>query len=87
MARSRCTCGNTVLWKADEQQSDAWLLVPLSDLPDDPLDVIGVGTQAAFCSACGRLWVAWWDDEKLAEYVPADPDVRPVRKTRQSRTG
>jgi hypothetical protein len=39
VARSRCTCGEQVLWKADEQQSDEWLLVAKPDLPDDLNDL------------------------------------------------
>ncbi|MDH5371470.1 MAG: hypothetical protein OEX97_00840 [Acidimicrobiia bacterium] len=35
MARSRCTCGSQILWKADEPESDEYLLIPKSKLPDD----------------------------------------------------
>ena len=87
MARSKCRCGNVNLWKADEPQSDEWLLVPFPDIPDEAVGVIGVGAQAAICSACGRLWVDWRGDDSLAEYVPADPDAPPVRPTGQRRTG
>jgi hypothetical protein len=83
MARSRCTCGHEVLWKADEPQSDEWLLVAAPDVPDD-LDHLSLGavtTQAAFCPVCGRLWIAWGDDPSITEYVPADPAVRAVRRT------
>jgi hypothetical protein len=77
-----------VLWKADEPQSDEWLMVAKPDLPDDLNDLYEarhhVQTGAAFCSHCGRLWIAWGGGESLAEYVPADPTVRPVRDSQQS---
>jgi hypothetical protein len=82
MARSRCTCGEIVLWKADEPQSDEWLLAAKPDLPDDLNDLWlndSTGASAAFCRNCGRLWVAWGDQQRPAEYVPADPTVRPLR--------
>jgi hypothetical protein len=89
MARSRCTCGEVVLWKADEPQSDEWLMVAKPDLPDDLNELYEarhhVQTGAAFCSHCGRLWIAWGDGETLAEYVPADPAVRPVRDSQPSK--
>jgi hypothetical protein len=80
MARSRCTCGEQVLWKADEPQSDEWLMVAKPDLPDD-LNALRdhPPTDAAFCSHCGRLWVVWGDNEMATEYVPFDPAVRPMR--------
>lgn len=82
MARSMCTCGAQVLWKADEPQSDEWLLVAKPDLPDDldHVTLLGVSRQCAFCSACGRLWVAWDDGSALTEYVPADASARPVSR-------
>jgi len=86
IAKSRCTCGAAVRWKADEEQSDEWLLVAKPDLPDDLNDLWekqhDLQTAAAFCSNCGRLWISWGDDETLAEYVPSDPDIRPVRPSR-----
>ena len=80
MAKSACTCGNQILWKADEPQSDGWFLVATPDLPDDR-KVPPLATRGAFCSACGRLWVAWGEDNSLTEYVPTDPDARPTRGT------
>lgn len=81
MARSLCTCGNQVLWKADEPESDEWLLAALPDVPEDVNDRhwLDATAHAAFCSNCGRLWVAW-SGEDLSEYVPADPTVRPARR-------
>ena len=56
-------------------------------LPDLPLqmdDGRPVGTSdAAFCQACGRLWVAWGAGETLTEYVPVDPAARPIRSGRR----
>jgi hypothetical protein len=88
MAKSRCTCGEIVLWKADEPESDEWLLAAIPDLPDDLNDLYvkrrNVWTQAAFCRNCGRLWVAWADGDTPAEYVPADPAGRPRRRAQES---
>lgn len=84
MARSLCTCGQQIRWKADEPESDEWLLIGRPDLPDDLgwSTLQDVSTPAAFCPACGRLWVDWGDGTgALAEYVPVDPSVRPVRRT------
>jgi hypothetical protein len=82
VAKSRCTCGATVLWKADEPQSDEWLMVAKPDMPADLNDIklmLRATTDAAFCANCGRLWVAWQGADRPAEYVPVDPSVRPVR--------
>ena len=83
MARCLCTCGENVFWKADEPQSDEWLLVAKPDLPDDLNDLKlkrhEAWRDAAFCRNCGRLWIAWKDLQDLAEYVPVDAAVRPVR--------
>jgi hypothetical protein len=79
MAKSKCTCGATILWKADEPQSDEWFLVARADVPDEIANLYPASTPSAFCSNCGRLWVAWTDDEQPSEYVPADPNVRPIR--------
>ena len=81
MATSRCTCGEVIRWKADESQSDEWFLAAWPDLPDEPSTTWPHAMAgAAFCSACGRLWVAWpGHDGRLSEYVPTDPTVRPVR--------
>jgi hypothetical protein len=87
MAKSRCTCGEIVLWKADEPESDEWLLAAKPDLPDDLNDLWveqdNALASAAFCHNCGRLWVAWDDDQAPAEYVPVDPTMRPVRQKQQ----
>jgi hypothetical protein len=82
VARSLCTCGRQLLWKADEPDSDEWLLASLRDLPDDISQIWLHATMAVFCPDCGRLWVAWVPDGELSEYVPVDPAVRPVRPTR-----
>jgi len=83
VAKTRCSCGATILWKADEPQSDEWLLVAKPDMPDDlndPKSMLDATTDAAFCSNCGRLWVAWQGPlTRLAEYVPVDPNMRPAR--------
>jgi hypothetical protein len=87
MAKTRCTCGQIVMWKADEPVSDEWFVVAKPDLPDDLNDLwlerLDVWTSAAFCSNCGRLWIAWAEFDELAEYVPVDPTVRPVRRARR----
>jgi hypothetical protein len=70
-------------WKADEPESDEWLLAAKPDLPDDLgwLSIVPASTTAAFCPTCGHLWVAWNNDNcDLVEYVPTDPAVRPVRR-------
>jgi hypothetical protein len=82
VSKSRCTCGATVLWKADEPQSDEWLMLAKPDAPDDLNDLgsmLRVTTDAAFCRNCGRLWVAWDGSDSPAEYLPSDPSVRPIR--------
>lgn len=68
-----------MLWKADEPESDEWVLVAKADLPGDLADLWPRATECAFCRECGRLWIAWDPVGALAEYVPADPGVRPVR--------
>ena len=86
VGKSRCACGAIVLWKADEPESDEWLLARKAELPDDlaelndPKQNYRLTTDAAFCSNCGRLWIWWRDARCPAEYVPADPAVRPVRR-------
>ena len=79
MARSMCSCGTVILWKADESQSDEWLLIAKPDMPDDWDGVFPASTGCAFCSNCGHLWVHWGTNESLSEYTPVDPGVRPVR--------
>jgi hypothetical protein len=39
MAKQRCTCGETIFWKADEPHSDEWLVVAKPELPDDLNDL------------------------------------------------
>ena len=72
-----------MLWKADEEISDEWLLVAKGDVPDKTVDLAGSSTSCVFCPDCGRLWIAW-DSElsRLHEYVPADPTSRPHRSWR-----
>lgn len=65
-----------MLWKADEPQSDEWLLIARQDLPDDPGELVRIATAAAFCRSCGRLWIATRNSNELVEYVPADPSTR-----------
>ena len=90
VGKSRCTCGAIVFWKADEPESDEWLLARKAELPDDfgdlndPKQNYLLTTDAAFCSNCGRLWIWWRDAGYPAEYVPADPAVRPVRRRPRS---
>lgn len=79
MARSMCTCGNVILWKANEPESDEWCLIAKPDMPDDWDGVFRASTGCAFCPKCGRLWVGWGQGEALSEYVPVDPEVRAVR--------
>lgn len=75
MARSRCRCGVQLLWKADETESDEWLLIRPSDLPEDVSEISGVAEHAAICSNCGRIWVAWQGSDPPAEYALVDsPD-------------
>lgn len=85
MARSPCTCGAPILWKADEPQSHEWLFAPLPDIPDDA-DVAWLyrwRTGAAFCPECGRLWVQWDpESDELTEYAPVNPAARPRRVVR-----
>jgi hypothetical protein len=83
VARSRCSCGAQVLWKADEPESDEWILVSKLDLPDqlDHVALAGVSTQCAFCRNCGHLWVAWGDGRTLSEYAAVDPNVRSARRS------
>lgn len=74
MARSLCRCGEQILWKADEPQSDEILFVAKHDLTDDWSDLFRAARPAALCSACGRIWVA--PDPKsadLVEYLPQEP--------------
>lgn len=80
MARAKCRCGAEVLWKADEPQSDKWLLIAKADMAEDPAAFFASASAGAFCRSSGRLWVAWDDGVPLAEYVPADPEIRPVRQ-------
>ncbi len=54
MARSRCTCGEEIRWKADELSSDEWLLVPKRDAF---VDFNGYAFDCAFCPSCHRLWI------------------------------
>lgn len=75
-----CTCGSQVFWKADEPQSDEWLLIARKNLPDDPVELLGVATQVAFCWSCGRLWIANRNSNELIEYVPTDPSTRAPRR-------
>jgi hypothetical protein len=79
-----CSCGVVLRWKADERESDEWLLAAKPDLPDE-LSWLSLGTastSAVFCSGCGHLWVAWNDEiSDLVEYSPTDPAARPVRRT------
>lgn len=51
VARSQCTCGAQIRWKANEPESDEWALVAERDLPDelDHLSFGAVSTQGAFC--------------------------------------
>jgi hypothetical protein len=73
--------------KADEPQSDEWLLVAQPalalDKEHEPQWLLEHSTAGAFCSNCGRLWAAWGPGVELSEYVPADPTVRPVRRNRR----
>src|SRR3954447_22819861 len=88
MARSTCSCGAQILWKADEASSDQWLLVSQADIPDDVevASLLSASTAAAFCSACGHLWVAWDHlDGGLAEYAPVDASVRTTRPAPERR--
>lgn len=83
---SLCSCGSVIRWKADERESDEWLLAALPDLPDefDHLSLSRVSTNAAFCPACGHLWVAW-SDRVLTEYAPVtDPNARPLRQVAEA---
>jgi hypothetical protein len=84
MARSRCSCGSMILWKADEARSDEWLLIAKPDLPDelDRASLVPFATQAAFCSTCGHLWVDWGRGVgALQEYAPVDAIARPLRRS------
>lgn len=74
MARSRCTCGSQILWKADEPQSDEYLLIRQSEVPDDLSfqSLFEVALPAALCPVCGRLWVQQEDGAELTEYVPQE---------------
>jgi hypothetical protein len=80
VARSKCRCGTQVLWKADEPASDEWVLAAKADLPDHLADLPARATDCAFCPECGRLWVAWDPVGTPAEYVPANPGTRPLRR-------
>jgi len=80
MARSLCTCGTTVLWKADEPHSDEWLLIRQHDVPDD-LTHEGLSTaghQAAKCSSCGRFWIPE-DPDSLMALAPEEAWIREGR--------
>ena len=76
MAKQRCRCGETSFWKADEPHSDEWLMVAKSEVPEDLNDFyrgpISHTTSAALCSNCGRLWVAWRNENPVIEYLPVD---------------
>ncbi len=78
MARSRCSCGAQILWKADEPSSDELLLIQKSALPDevDHAALLGLSAEAARCSQCGHLWVSW-DRRvpKLIEYAPVEGEA------------
>jgi len=81
MARSLCSCGEEILWKADEPQSDEWRLLAAPDIGGDPWAALGAAASGAFCSNCGHLWVAWGHTSTvLSEYAPVDPSVRPRRR-------
>lgn len=82
VARSLCTCGAQILWKADEARSDEWVLVAKPDVPDelDRVSLAGASTTGVFCPSCGRLWIDWGRGSAITEYVPVDPDARPVRR-------
>jgi hypothetical protein len=79
VARSRCSCGEILRWKADEPESDEWILVAKPDVPDehDHATLAAVATSAAICSGCGRLWIAWGYSDALVEYVPVQGEGRP----------
>lgn len=75
MARSQCTCGSQILWKADEPQSDEYFLIAKNKLPDPLLiqSLHDAAHHAAVCSVCGRIWVEHTGDvTELLEYVPQD---------------
>lgn len=63
-----------MLWKADEPQSDEWLLIAKRDLPDDLWETrLDLWTTAVLCPNCGRFWIAQADGAAPVEYVPARP--------------
>lgn len=72
MARSVCTCGEQLLWKADEPQSDEYLIVRKTALPEeeDWLALRNVSSSAVVCGACRRLWIEA-DNGSLIEYTPS----------------
>ena len=88
MARSTCVCGETILWKADEPQSDEHLLVALKELPEElsheALD--RASTYGARCSRCGRLFFPI-DDRRLGIWAPEEAWVWEGRMPRQSDMG
>jgi hypothetical protein len=77
MARSLCSCGTQILWKADEPESDEWYLIAAAGLPDDMGQLLSAAQQAAFCSHCGHFWVAWDGGAEISEYAPVDHTIRP----------
>jgi hypothetical protein len=56
--------------------SDEWLMVAKREVPGDLNDLYrgptSRTTSAALCSNCGRLWVAWRNEDPVIEYVPID---------------
>jgi hypothetical protein len=49
-------------------------MVAKQEMPDDLNDLmrgpISRTSSAALCPSCGRLWVAWGNEDPLVEYVP-----------------
>ena len=65
MAKSRCSCGRVIYWKADEAESDEWFIVAVPGLPDRMTD-LGHRRRSAPSPV---LWPHWVDG-------PGQPTVR-----------
>ena len=76
MARSKCSCGTQILWKADEADSKEWLLIARNRSPNPLISkpfwvegrVLPYVPTAANCGSHGMR------PTPAKEYVPAEPE-------------